>query len=100
MGNHFEENSGQVKEQWDPYAVLGVARGADKEAMKKEYRARAQACHPDTHPNDPNATKKMEDLNRAYKELAKTEPKTDFPEFFKSFDDFLKPENFFKGWNF
>ncbi len=31
----------------DPYAVLGVRRGADEGAVRRAYRARARALHPD-----------------------------------------------------
>ena len=32
---------------FDPYATLGVARGADAAAVKAAYRARVQTAHPD-----------------------------------------------------
>ena len=50
----------------DPYKVLGVARGATEDAIKKAYRQKAKECHPDLHPNDPDATRKMNEVNEAY----------------------------------
>lgn len=50
----------------DPYKVLGVQQGATQEEIKRAYRRKAKECHPDLHPNDPNAAKKMNELNEAY----------------------------------
>jgi len=40
--------------QLDPYAELGIAPGADTAAVRRAYRARAKATHPD-HGGDPVA---------------------------------------------
>lgn len=50
----------------DPYKVLGVSPGATQDEIKKAYRKKTKEYHPDTHPNDPNATKKMTEINEAY----------------------------------
>ncbi len=57
----------------DPYQVLGVSRNASKEEIKKAYRQKARLYHPDTHPNDPDATRKMNEINEAYDMLAHPE---------------------------
>lgn len=50
----------------DPYQVLGVPKGSSEAEIKKAYRKRAKEWHPDLHPNDPNAAKKMNEINEAY----------------------------------
>lgn len=50
----------------DPYKVLGISPGATQDEIKKAYRKKTKEYHPDTHPNDPNATKKMTEVNEAY----------------------------------
>lgn len=50
----------------DPYKVLGVSRDASPDEIKKAYRAMARKYHPDMHPDDPNATAKMNEINEAY----------------------------------
>lgn len=50
----------------DPYKVLGVQQGATQDEIKKAYRKKAKECHPDLHPNDPDAKRKMQEVNEAY----------------------------------
>ncbi len=50
----------------DPYQVLGVSPGASQEEIKRAYRQKAKECHPDLHPDDPNANQKMNEVNEAY----------------------------------
>lgn len=50
----------------DPYKVLGVSPGSSKDEIKKAYRKKTKEYHPDLHPNDPDSTKKMAEINEAY----------------------------------
>ena len=50
----------------DPYKVLGVSPDASQDEIKKAYRRKAKENHPDLHPDDPNATQKMNEINEAY----------------------------------
>lgn len=48
------------------YEILGVSPDATKTKIKSEFRKKAKDCHPDTHPDDPQAKEKFQDLNMAY----------------------------------
>jgi curved DNA-binding protein CbpA len=51
----------------DPYAILGVSRGASRDEIGRAYRARAKRAHPDLGSATPTA---MQDLNWAWRLLA------------------------------
>ena len=50
----------------DPYKVLGVSPDADAETIKQAYRKLAKQYHPDLHPGDEYAAKRMNEINEAY----------------------------------
>ncbi len=54
----------------DPYSVLGVSKDATEQEIKKAYRQKAKLYHPDFHPNDPEAARKMNEVNEAYDMLS------------------------------
>lgn len=57
----------------DPYQVLGLSKGASEQEIKKAYRKCAKQWHPDLHPNDPAAARKMNEINEAYDMLMNPE---------------------------
>lgn len=57
----------------DPYKVLGLSPDSSAEEIKKAYRKKAKEYHPDLHPNDPVAAKKMNEVNEAYDMLQNPE---------------------------
>src|SRR5215510_7602440 len=50
----------------DYYEVLGVARTATDEEIKRSYRKLAVKVHPDKNPDDPHAEEKFKELGEAY----------------------------------
>jgi molecular chaperone DnaJ len=54
----------------DYYEVLGVPHDADPETIKKAFRARARALHPDVS-RDPDAPERFRELSEAYAVLSK-----------------------------
>lgn len=54
----------------DYYEVLGLARDASPEAIKKAYRRLAREHHPDLNPDDGDAEARFKELNRAHEVLS------------------------------
>ena len=50
----------------DPYKVLGLSPGATQDEIKRAYRKKAKENHPDLHPGDKEAEKRMHEINEAY----------------------------------
>ncbi|HUZ67113.1 MAG TPA: J domain-containing protein [Beijerinckiaceae bacterium] len=50
----------------DPYTVLGVAKGASADEVKKAFRKLAKRFHPDHNKTDPKAKEKFAEANQAY----------------------------------
>jgi len=50
----------------DYYEVLGVPKTADAKQLKSAFRKKAMECHPDRHPDDPEAENRFKELNEAY----------------------------------
>src|SRR3712207_7011710 len=56
----------------DYYGVLGLARGASDNEIKKAYRRLARDLHPDVNP-DPEAKERFQEVTRAYEALTDPE---------------------------
>lgn len=62
----------------DHYAVLGVARDATSEDIKKAYRRLARESHPDANPDDPHAEERFKEVGAAYAVLSDPEKRARF----------------------
>jgi curved DNA-binding protein len=54
----------------DYYSVLGVAKNASQDDIKKAFRKQAKKYHPDANPNDPKAEERFKEVNEAYETLS------------------------------
>jgi molecular chaperone DnaJ len=65
----------------DYYEVLGVARDAGEEDLKKAYRKLAMQFHPDRNQGDKSAEGKFKELNEAYDVLKDSEKRAAYDRF-------------------
>ena len=62
----------------DPYATLGVARGANEKDIKSAYRKLAKELHPDRNKDNPKAAERFSEVTRAYDLLSDKDKRAQF----------------------
>ena len=63
------------------YDVLGVARNADDDAIKRAFRQKAKQYHPDANPDSPTAEARFKEVNEAYEVLSDNEKRSAYDRF-------------------
>lgn len=62
----------------DPYAILGVSRGASEKDIKSAYRKLAKELHPDHNKDNPKAAERFSEVTRAYDLLSDKDKRAQF----------------------
>jgi DnaJ-class molecular chaperone len=62
----------------DPYQLLGVARDANQDAIKKAFRKLAKKLHPDLNPGNKKVEQEFKEVNAAYDLLSDPEKRARF----------------------
>jgi len=62
----------------DYYKILGVPKNADQKQIKKAYYQLAKKYHPDSNKDDPNASKKFQEVSEAYEVLGDEDKRAQF----------------------
>ncbi len=65
----------------DYYEVLGIAKGASAEEIKKAYRKMAIQYHPDKNPGDKASEEKFKEVSEAYEVLSDTTKRQQYDQF-------------------
>jgi len=70
-----------MREKRDYYEVLGVSRDASERDIASAYRKLAIQYHPDSHPDDDEATEKFKEAAEAYEVLSDAEKRARYDQY-------------------
>jgi curved DNA-binding protein len=70
-----------MADEKDLYQILGVARDADTETIRKAYRKLARKNHPDLNPGDQAAEERFKEISHAWEVLEDAERRRNYDEF-------------------
>ncbi len=72
----------------DYYKILGVARKASADDIRKAYRKLAMQHHPDKNPGDKKAEDKFKEINEAYQVLSDDQKRARYDQLGSAYSDF------------
>ena len=85
----------------DYYKILGVAKSASADEIKKAYRKMALKYHPDRNKGDKSAEAKFKEISEAYAVLSDTEKRKQYDTFgADGFQSRFSQEDIFRGFDF
>jgi len=85
----------------DYYSILGVARSASPDEIKKAYRKLALKYHPDHNKGDKEAESKFKDISESYAVLSDPEKRKQYDRFGSDgFQSRYSQEDIFRGFDF
>ena len=70
-----------MSQKRDCYEILGIARDASEDQVKKAYRKLAMKYHPDRNPGDKEAEEKFKEATEAYEILSNAELRQRYDQF-------------------
>ncbi|XP_055686457.1 protein tumorous imaginal discs, mitochondrial-like isoform X2 [Lutzomyia longipalpis] len=89
------------------YDILGVSKGATAKEIKKAYYDLAKKYHPDTNKDDPNASKKFQEVSEAYEVLSDETKRREYDTFGQTSEQMGRaggaahgPQGFSQHWQF
>ena len=78
----------------DYYDLLGIAKNASKDDIKKAYRIMAMKYHPDRNAGNEKAEQKFKEINEAYEVLNDDNKRTSYDRFgHAAFDDLRRSQS-------